>query len=429
MRFLTLILLTVSLSWTASADTLFSGVTAITMDGQKVVENAFVYIKDGRIVYVGTSNTGYKPTAKTQIIDAEGKFLMPGMVEMHGHLPQAAARSQQAQDTLFLYLAGGATTVRGMLGNPVQFDMRSAVNNGEIAGPTLYLAAPSLNGNSVSSVEDGIAKVKKYKQDGWDLLKIHPGLSLPEYDAIADTANSIGMPFGGHVPEDVGIKRVLEKKQTSIDHMDGFMQLLGGYSHKLSDAEIQQGVDLYNNIYRSWIVPTQPLFGLLLGGGDASALAARPENKYMPSNTRATWQRRLTDINGRANEYAKDNRNRMLLALYKNGAKIAMGSDAPQLYSVPGFSIWREIESLMEVGISTPDILAIATSNAGEYFKKQAQFGKIVTGMRADLLLLNKDPRIDARNTFDQAGVMAAGRWYSRAYIDGRLSDIAERNQ
>lgn len=176
-------------------------------------------------------------------------------------------------------------------------------------------------------------------------------------------------------------------------------------------------------------MPTQPLFGILLGGGDAAALAARPENKYMTPDTRAVWQRRLADINSRANEFAKDNRNRMLFALYKSGAKIAMGSDAPQLYSVPGFSIWREIESLIEVGISTPDILAIATRNAGEYFKKQAQFGKIVTGMRADLLLLNKDPRLDARNTFDQAGVMADGRWYSRSYIDGRLSEIADRNQ
>ncbi|WP_262696271.1 amidohydrolase family protein [Kordiimonas aquimaris] len=429
MRFLIMILLSALITMSAAADTLFSGVTAITMEGDKVIENAYVYVKDGRITYVGASNAGFEQSADAEIIDGNGKFLIPGLAEMHGHLPQGAARSQLVQDTLFLYLAGGVTTVRGMLGNTVQFDMRKAVQDGEMAGPALYLAAPSLNGNSVSSVSDGVAKVKKYKRDGWDLLKIHPGLSRAEYDAIADTAHEVGIPFGGHVPADVGIQRALEKKQTSIDHMDGFIQLLDGFNHTLTDAELQQAVDLYNNTYQSWIVPTHPLFEILIAGGEADTLAARFENKYMPRETRETWKRRLTDINKNPNAYAKDNRNRMLQALYNGGAKIVMGSDAPQLYSVPGFSIWREIESLVDIGLSPSDILAIATRNAGEYFKEQANFGTIENGKRADLVLLNNDPRRDARNLFDQAGVMAEGRWYSRSTIDARLADIAARNQ
>lgn len=427
MRFTLAAILSVFMSISAYADIVFANVTAITMNGDEILENAYVHVQNGRITYVGTSSEKFGENLI--IIDGNGKFLIPGMTEMHGHLPQGSARSQEAQDTLFLYLAGGVTTVRGMLGNTVQFEMRKAVQNGEVAGPTLYLAAPSLNGNSVSSVEDGIRQVKKYKADGWDLLKIHPGLTRAEYDAIADTAHTIDMPFGGHVPADVGLKRALEKKQTSIDHMDGFMEMLDGSDHILSDAEIASAVALYNEIYRSWIVPTQPLFNILYGGGDASALAARPENKYMPPATRNTWKNRIETINKQANPHIAENRVRMLKALSTGGAKLVMGSDAPQLYSVPGFSIWREVESLIEADISAADILAIATRNAGEYFKEKDRFGMIAAGMRADFVLLDDDPRIDATNLFKQVGVMAAGRWYSRADIDTRLADIERRNR
>ncbi len=423
------LILSIVMAFSAAADTLFTNVTAITMNGDEVITGAYVYVKNGRIEYVGNGRYDPKDASNLEIIDGTGKFLIPGLAEMHGHLPQGAANSQQAKDTLFLYLAGGVTTVRGMLGNPVQFEMRNLITNGKMDGPTLYLAAPSLNGNSVSSPENGAKQVRKYKADGWDLLKIHPGLTRAEYDAIAETANEIGMPFGGHVPADVGLIRTLEQKQTSIDHMDGFIQLAGGSNRRLTDAEINDVVQQYTNIYKSWIVPTQPLFNILIGGGDAIALSKRKENKYVSAATRKNWQNRLAEINTRKNQYIKDNRTRMLTALYKAGANIVMGSDAPQLYSVPGFSIWREVEALVQADVSPEDILAIGTRNAGQYFKKQAKFGMIKSDMRADLILLDNDPRINAKHLFKQAGVMANGRWYSRKNIDEHLADIERRNQ
>lgn len=420
-------LISLALSVSTLADTAIKNVTAITMDHGNILENAWVVIQEDRIAYVGTS----RPTNFdiTEEIDGSGKYLVPGLAEMHGHLPSASASAQEKEDILLLYLAGGVTTVRGMLGDPAQFDMRAAITAGGMAGPTLYLAAPSLNGNSVSSVEDGVAKVKKYHADGWDLLKIHPGLSNDEYHAIAETARSLYMPFGGHVPAEVGIAEALAAKQTSIDHLDGFLELVDGYDHEITPNELKQIVDVYKIYPPSWLVPTQALFGILIGGGDAEALASRFENKYMPARTRENWRRRLSSANSEAISYAHRNRQKVLRALSMAGAKIVMGSDAPQLYSVPGFSIWREIETMSEAGLSAEEILKIGTHNAGNYFMDKDRFGQIKKGMRADLLLLEADPRLEARNLFKQAGVMAAGRWYSRAALDKRLSEIAERNR
>jgi len=430
MRIFLRLLAILALSTSAIADTLIKNVTVITMNGNQTIENAVVYTAGDRIAYVGTANGAPVLVKAPEIeIDGTGKFLVPGLAEMHGHLPSTSLDNKITKETLFLYLAGGVTTVRGMLGNPIQFEMRKAIADGTVDGPTLYLAAPSLNGNTVSSSQDGINKVKRYHADGYDLLKIHPGLTRGEYTAIADAANVLGIPFGGHVPEDVGIELALEKKQTSIDHLDGFIQLVDAVDRPITDAELTRIVEVYKAYEPSWIVPTQALFAILIAGGNAEVLAARPENAYMPARTRANWARRIKNTGNPQHKYVPQNRQKALRALAVAGARIVMGSDAPQLYSVPGFSLQHEVNTLLEAGFTPAEILKISTRNAGDYFADKDQFGQIIAGMRADLLLLDADPRHDAMNLFKQTGVMAAGRWYSRTIIDKQLAEIAAANK
>jgi len=418
----------------ASADTLIRNVTAITMDKTKIIENAFVLISEDRIRYIGDVEPRFEMEPEL-IIDGTGKFLVPGLAEMHGHLPSSGVDAQQTKDTLFLYLAGGVTTVRGMLGDPVQFEMRDAIKAGEIAGPTLYLAAPSLNGNTVSSPEDGAEKARRYHAAGYDLLKIHPGLTRAEYDAIATTANSLNMPFGGHVPADVGIERAFAVGQISLDHMDGYITWLGG-DKRIWGAEDPKRAVYATKASGTWIVPTQELFNTFYSGGHRGepiaqqkleALKARPENVYVPKAQSARWAR--TAKAARPNSTVIANRQALLKAFADAGVNIAMGSDAPQTYSVPGFSIWREIEVMVEAGLTPAQIMDIGTNAAGRYFKDKDTFGTITVGSRADLLLLDADPRLDAANLFKQAGVMAGGRWYSREMIDTRLADIAAQHR
>lgn len=414
----------------AQADILIRNVTAITMAGDLILKDTSVYIAGDRISFIGPQSLEpqHIKTLGT-VIDGSGRYLVPGLAEMHGHLPSSGVNSQDTKETLFLYLAGGVTTVRGMLGAPIQFDMREAIKAGQLDGPTLYLAAPSLNGGSVSSPKNGMEQVRAHHAAGYDLLKIHPGLTREEFLAIADEANRLNMPFGGHVPEAVGLEIALEKGQISIDHMDGFMRLSGAIFNPITDEQLSHLVDVYRRYEPSWIVPSQALFAILIAGGNAEDFENRPENKYMPKSTRDSWARRLRSSGNPAYVHVPANRDKALRALADAGAHIVMGSDAPQLYSVPGFSIKREVETLTAAGFTPWEILEISTLKAGNYFKDKDTFGQIKVGARADLLLLNKDPRENALNLFEQDAVIAAGKLYTREEIDARLAEIAASHQ
>ncbi|SDD52519.1 amidohydrolase family protein [Kordiimonas lacus] len=435
MRFITAIFCILGFAANSSAENIrIENVTVISMDQSTVQEGVVVTIVGERIRHIGTADKAPSLHGAPRIIDGTGKYLIPGLAEMHGHLPASGWDKDRTEDTLFLYLAGGVTTVRGMLGDPVQFDLRQKIELGEIAGPTLYLAAPSLNGRSVTSVEEAIQKTKQYAAAGWDLQKLHGGLSLEEYDAIAATANALGYPFGGHVSADVGIEHSLDAGQISIDHMDGYLQWLGGYERPLTAEDIQKAVDK-TLASGAWVVPTQALFNTFYAGADedptlpedeVSALLARPETAYVDKAMLARWEQTARSV--RRSAMVVENRRKLLKAFADAGAHVAMGSDAPQTFSVPGFSVWREIEEMVAGGMSAEQILHIGTKAAGDYLKDKDTFGVIKAGARADLILLDADPRADIMNITKQAGVMAAGRWYSRDEIDARLKEIAARH-
>ncbi|MEE8370745.1 MAG: hypothetical protein V3R73_01265, partial [Sphingomonadales bacterium] len=293
-----------------AGDTIFLNATVITMDEAGVIARANVHVSGGRIVAV-EPDLLVDMKSDTVLVDATGKFLIPGLAEMHGHLPFAGAGRQAAEDTLFLYVARGVTTVRGMLGNPVQFELRAEINAGTIAGPNLYLAAPSLNGNSVTSPAQAKRLVIKYHGQGWDLQKIHPGLSLAEYDAAFDAADALDFPVGGHVPSDVPLPHAIERGQISVDHLDGFLRWLDGANRPLTEADLQKAVDLVKDT-GVWLVPTQALFNLFLEGGDYNELKVREELRYVTPTTRNNWRRRLATL--QINQLAAQNRQKLLKA-------------------------------------------------------------------------------------------------------------------
>ncbi|MEE8206070.1 MAG: hypothetical protein V3T82_03905, partial [Nitrospinaceae bacterium] len=170
-------------------------VTVITMDGNHISEDMTISIRDGEI-YALYNTAEFKSFCENDekaicfkaatVIDGTSKFLIPGLAEMHGHIPNATTIDQDLEDLLFLYVSQGVTTVRGMLGAPGQFELRDKINAGEVLGPTLYLGGPSFNGSSVSSPNQARRMVRDQVAAGWDFLKIHPGLTRAEYDAMAD---------------------------------------------------------------------------------------------------------------------------------------------------------------------------------------------------------------------------------------------------
>jgi imidazolonepropionase-like amidohydrolase len=412
--------------------TAFENVTVIPMTDQRALAGHTVLVRGDRIVAVGPAASVAVP-AGARRVDGRGKWLTPGLAEMHGHVPPPSAPAQTTQDVLFLYVANGITTVRGMLGAPGQLELRRRTNTGELLGPTLYLAGPSFNGNSVNSPDDAVRMVRQQRAEGWDLLKIHPGLTRAEYDAMARTAAQEGLRFGGHVPEEVGLMHALEMGQETFDHVDGYVEYVGGAQGPIDPAKLENVVRLTREA-GAWVVPTMALWEVLYVTLPLETLQAYPELRYVSPQSVQGWvnaynqRRNAPQFDAATSQRIIEARQQVLAALHRGGAGILMGTDAPQQFSVPGFSLHREFPRMRAAGMTPYDILATGTRNVGEYFQRNDAFGTIAVGRRADLLLLDADPLADVANLQRIAGVMVRGRWLPREEIRAGLEAIAARH-
>jgi len=406
-------------------------VVSVTRDSGQLTEGQTVLVEDDRIVAVGATSDVAIPENYLHI-DGTGQFLMAGLTEMHGHVPPATSFGQLPEryldDVLFMYVANGVTTVRGMLGYPHQLQLKSDIAERKRVGPTLYLAGPSFNGNSIESPEKATQRVIEQRDEGWDLLKVHPGLTLSEYQAMTKTARDANMDFAGHVPKDVGLEVALTEGQRTIDHLDGYLEAIDALNRPASKYELDYLVDLTLR-HGAAVVPTQALWATIIGASDIEQLRQYDEIDYVPETVRAGWFNYLEEpslgyFNAEAAAIQHDNRQRLIKALFDGGVPMIFGTDAPQLFSVPGFSALREIAVLHDAGIPLAGIIHSATVAAGEYFADKDLFGRVAEGHRADLVLLQQNPLENPSALAERSGVMVAGQWFDRATIDSRLEAI-----
>lgn len=412
----------------------FVNVNAVPMDAERVLEDWTVVIGDDKIVSMGPSSVVRLPEGATTI-DGRGKYLMPGLAEMHGHIPPPATAPPGLVDSvLFLYVSNGVTTVRGMQGAPGQMELREAAARDEIDAPTLFLAGPSFSGGTVKSPEDAVARVHAQQQEGWDLLKVQGGLSVETYDAMAGTARELRIPFSGHVPQAVGVEHALEAGQETIDHIDMYVENLGGQDRPLTDAEI---APLVEKTVKSgvWIVPTLFVWETLRGPVALESRTSLPELKYLPRQQIEQWTSQLTNrlqnpnFDAEAARHYIDNRMKVMRALSDAGARILLGSDAPQQFNVPGFSIHHEMRRMVDAGMTPFQVLRTGTANVGRHMRSRGDFGQVAIGHRADFILLNANPLEDVAHVRQRDGVMLRGRWFPEAEIQKRLAAIADASQ
>ncbi len=406
--------------------TAFVNVNVIPMDEERVLRNYTVVVEHGRVMEMGPAGSVTVP-ANAQRIEGSGKYLMPGLAEMHGHTPSGLF----AETVMFLYVANGVTTVRGMLGLEGHLELRRRAGTGQIIAPTLYLAGPSFNNRTVSSVQHAIDRVRLQKREGWDHLKIHPGLTVEQYDAVARTASAVGMRFGGHVPADVGIVHAIKMGQLTFDHLDGYLEYAGGIGTPIDDAKLDEVIELTKQAGAA-VVPTMVLWEVgIIGLGEVDEMVNYPEMRYWPQQGVNQWARSVRSRRANPNfdvETARafaENRRRLLKKFNDAGVTILMGTDSPQMFSVPGFSLHREMQAMSNAGMTTYEILESGTKNVGEYFRNNDAFGTIGVGRRADFILTNSNPLDDIANVADRVGVMVRGRWLSEEMIQQRLEEIA----
>jgi imidazolonepropionase-like amidohydrolase len=337
-----------------------------------------------------------------------------------------------------------------MLGAPHHLDLRAKAERGEIISPRIYTSGPSLNGNSVATPADARRIVAEQKKAGYDFLKIHPGLDRARYDAIAETARSLGLPLGGHVPDAVGLSRALEVSQATVDHLDGYMSLLLRDGSSLANAAPGFfGMDLTAEVDErkiphvvrltkaagTWNVPTQSLIEhVMLPEPGGAVLIGRDEMRYVPKAMRDQWLKAKADLlagpsydPARARRFVEVRR-KLIKGLQDGGAGLLLGSDAPQWFNVPGFALHHELRMLVASGLTPFQALSTGTRNVAQFLGQEQDFGTVTLGKRADLILLEANPLADVANVQKRAGVMLNGRWLPEGQIRAGLAAIAKRN-
>ncbi len=437
----------------------FTNVNVIPMDKERVLQNQTVLIKDGVISEIGTK---VKIPKDAQIINAKGKYLIPGLVDMHTHLLSDGDDYPDsiAEDELRVMVANGVTTIRFMIGTPEQLVLRAKSAKGEIIAPIIYSASPHLTGREqgnnfvVNTPEEAREAVRKSKAAGYDFIKVTTFIKAEVYEAAVDEAAKQNIRVVGHADSRfVGVERALKARQ-QIEHLDGYLEMI-----LKTDAPMKGSIsDLYISNPKNWesldyvdeskipalaratveanpfVNPTQHFmknsFGL---PRSEESIRAQPDFKFYPKTVQENWfnfykkARFINEVPAEKRARWVEIRNKIIKAIYDAGGKIMTGSDTPEFLFLYGFSMHRELKALADAGLSNYAALEAATKNPSMFFGTLEKVGTIEKGRRADLILLDANPLENISNTERRSGVMLKGKYYTQTEMNRWLDEIAPR--
>ena len=305
------------------------------VDAGRATPHQTVVVDGDRIVQVG----GDAPDG-ARVVSAAGKFLVAGFVDMHVHLPDAAADIDRVLD---LSLACGITTIRGMQGKPSHLEARARLAREQRPAPDLVLAGPPIS--DALTPEQARALVRDQVAAGYDLIKILGGLDRAAYDALVDEAAVHHIPVVGHVPAEIGLPAALAAHQRTIEHVQGYAR---DDAAQLADQARQ------TRAAGVWNCPTLDFYAVAFGPRDH--LATREGiAEYATAAERATWDQALADHPPPADAPTRlANVTRVVAALRDAGAPLVVGSDTPDTYALPGFGYVEELRALARAGLSPP---------------------------------------------------------------------------
>ncbi len=448
----------------ASRGALAAGTYAITdvavvpMTRDTVLRDATVLVRDGRIVAVGAARNVQVP-AGAQRVDGRGKYLIPGLADMHAHLySDGDTPDSLAKYELGVMVANGVTATRFMIGTREHFGLRREVEGGRIVGPQLWIASPQFTGKEdvnsrvVTTPEDARRAVKEMADLGYDFIKLTLFISPAVYDAIVSEAKAQNIRVVGHVDPQVGVARALAAGQ-QIEHLDNYLESVLADSAPMKESVSDRGLFRLKNwesldyvddakVERiagataragTFTCPTLTVFKTAFALGQSEEdVKARPDWGIMPPDMRGLylgarekyWANPATEA--RRMRWVQV-RNRLVKAISDSGGKIMAGSDTPEWFFGYGWTLHREMESLVAAGLTPYQALAAATRNPAEFLRASKEWGTIEPGKRADLVLIAGNPLEDIRNTKRIEGVSVGGRWLDNAERERMLAAAVER--
>jgi imidazolonepropionase-like amidohydrolase/D-arabinose 5-phosphate isomerase GutQ len=403
----------------------FINVNVVPMDSERIVPAQTVIVRADRISEIGPANAAEIPEGAL-LIDGSNKYLMPGLVDMHVH-----QRREGWDYHLTLFIANGVTTIRNMWGTESVLRLREQIKKGKLVGPTIYTTGPIIDGNppvwlqsTVVETPDQAARVvAEHKKAGYDFIKVYNNLSLECYNAIIEIAAKLGMPVVCHVPGAVGVEHALAAGQYTIEHLGGYGNFL-----KFQDSP-QERMKIAQTTCEAgtWNCPTLVVLDkMVMSRGEVERELMRTHMKYISPFQKQAWLSlwpKRAEATNRTSRMSKVKK--MVKALHDAGANILLGTDTPNPYVVPGFSLHEELRHLVDAGLTPYEAIRAGTSSAAECLGALDEFGTISAGLRADLILVEDNPLEDVGNVDRRVGVMLCGRWFPQSELQAMLDKLA----
>jgi imidazolonepropionase-like amidohydrolase len=427
-------------------------VTVIDVTGAAPKADMTVTVRGGRIAEIKKSSR--KIPKETQVVDGRGKFLIPGLWDMHVHTNFGDWLPGGKEIILPLFVANGITGVRDMGGDlHLLKEWRDQIDSGTIVGPRMVISGPMIDGAPphfpasvpVSTAAEGRRAVDDLKQGGADFIKVQSYIPRDAYFAVAEESKKQGMPFVGHVPDAIRASEASNAGQKSIEHYTGIFE---GCS--TIEDELLKGPKGPRRVVETYSEPKcAALIALLAKNGtwqvptliwergqwliDDLDLSQSPGAKYAAASLRNETYKTFTEsimkeldtdpVAYRRQFVAKELE--MTLAMHRAGVPLMAGTDtAAGVYVMPGFSLHQELELFVEAGLTPMEALQTATLNPAKFLGRMHDLGTVETGKLADLVLLDASPLDDIRNTQKISAVVLGGRYFSRADLDGILKDV-----
>jgi hypothetical protein len=433
-------------------------VTVIDVAGGAARNDMSVVVAGERITQIGSSRRVKIPKG-ARIVDATGKFLIPGLWDMHVHTFFGTWVPGGRDVTLPLFVANGITGVRDM-GSELDLILaaRGEIAEGKLLGPRMVVAGPMLDGPktqfpasiAVATPEDGRRAVDMLVGRGVDFIKIQSYVPRDAYFAIADECKRKNIVFVGHVPDAIRASEASNAGQKSFEHLIGIFEgsstvedeLLKGPKGpgkflETYDASREAALIALLAKNQTWQCPT-----LYWERGqwlvDVIDVNKDPDAKYAPVFWREKSWPRFTQsiikdldtdplpVREKFVEHELD----IVRKLHAAGIPFLAGTDTPAGVDViPGFSLHLELQRLVDAGFTPLEALQTATINPARFLGRTADLGTVEKGKLADLVLLDANPTEDIRNTRKIAGVILDGRYFSRQDLDALLSQAQAAGQ